>query len=500
MTISTLHPDRVELEQIDLYIDGQARPAGSGARYPSDDPYTGRPWAEVADANEDDVDAAVQSAHRALNGPWGDLTATARGKLLLRLAELIEDNAQELAQLETRDNGKLLREMAGQARALPSWFSYYGGLADKVQGSVIPLDRKDFLVYTESHPIGVVAAITPWNSPLLLLTWKLAPALAAGCTVVVKPSDYTPASTVRLAELVTEAGIPEGVVNVVTGFGPTVGKALTSHPLISKIAFTGSTEVGKAVARTAAERVTRTTLELGGKSAQIVFPDADIEAAANGVIAGIFSASGQTCMAGSRLLVHSSVAEELVQKVVERAKTVVLGDPSTPTTEMGPLANDRQYAKVLDHFKWAVEDGATIACGGKPADGLGGYFVEPTVLTNLPKDARALTQEIFGPVLSVMTFESESEAIEVANGTEFGLAGSVWTRDIARGHRVAGKLRAGSVWVNSYRTVAPQVPFGGFGQSGLGRESGIEAIGSYQETKAIWVELSGETRDPFTIG
>lgn len=442
----------------------------------------------------------MSSAAAALNGPWSELTATARGKLLLRLGELIETHAAELAQLETRDNGKLLREMAGQVQALPAWYSYYGGLADKIQGDVIPTDRKNFLVYTENQPVGVVAAVTPWNSPLLLLTWKLAPALAAGCTVVVKPSDYTPASTVRLAELVSEAGFPDGVVNVITGFGPDAGKALTSHPLVDKIAFTGSTEVGKAVAHAAAESGARLTLELGGKSAQIVFPDADIKAAANGVIAGIFAATGQTCMAGSRLLVHSSVADELVQNIVERAGRIVLGDPSEKSTEMGPMANDRQYAKVMEHFAWAREDGATIACGGAADLELGGYFVQPTVLTNVPLKARALHEEIFGPVLAVVTFESEEEALEIANSTEFGLAGSVWTRDIARGHRVASKLKAGSVWVNAYRTVAPQVPFGGFGRSGIGRESGIDAISSYQESKAIWIELSGETRDPFTLG
>jgi aldehyde dehydrogenase (NAD+) len=393
-----------------------------------------------------------------------------------------------------------MREMSGQARGLPAWYTYYAGLADKLQGEVIPTGKPNYHVYTRHEPVGVVAAITPWNSPLLLLTWKLAPALAAGCTVVVKPSDYTPASTVVLAELVTEAGFPPGVVNVITGWGPETGKALAAHPGVDKIAFTGSTETGRAVAHAAADNITAVTLELGGKSAQVVFEDADLDAAANGLIAGVFAAAGQTCLAGSRLLVHESVAEALVAKVVERAERIVIGDPRADSTEMGPLANDRQFAKVLEHFRAARDQGATVACGGEPVAELGGYFVRPTVLTNLPPDARAITEEIFGPVLAVSTFATEDEAVALANGTPFGLAGSVWTKDVHRAHRVAARLRAGTVWVNAYRVVAPQVPFGGVGLSGIGRENGADAIRDYTETKAVWIELSGETRDPFTLG
>jgi aldehyde dehydrogenase (NAD+) len=491
---------RPTLPVLDLYIDGKSIPSATGRTYETTDPFTRRAASVVADADATDVDQAVAAARGALDGPWSHLTAPARGQLLTRLARLIERDADRLAALETRENGKLLREMTGQVHALAGWYDYFAGLADKVHGEVIPTDKSNFLVYTQKVPVGVVAAITPWNSPLLLLTWKLAPALAAGCTVVVKPSDYTPSSAVALAKLATEAGFPPGVINVVTGWGPETGKALASHPGVDKVAFTGSTQVGRAVAHAAADRFARLTLELGGKSAQVVFDDSDLDAATNGVIAGIFAAAGQTCMAGSRLLVQRDVADRLVDKIVARAEQITLGDPRAHDTEMGPLANQPQYEKVLSHFASARAEGVTIATGGVADTDLGGYFVRPTVLTDLPPTARALTEEIFGPVLSVVRFDTEDDALELANSTEFGLAASVWTKDVHRGHRVAGRLRAGTVWINAYRTVAPQVPFGGFGASGVGRESGIRAIDSYLEDKAIWVELSGQTRDPFTLG
>jgi (Z)-2-((N-methylformamido)methylene)-5-hydroxybutyrolactone dehydrogenase len=493
-------PAAADIRHYQLVIDGRQAQAASGRRFDSLDPFLGSCWATAADGDARDVDLAVTAARQALAGPWGALTGFGRARLMRRLGDILARDADQLAEVETRDTGKLLREMRGQLDAIPEWFYYFAGLADKLEGTTIPSDKPNFLVYTRREPAGVVAAIVPWNSPLLLLCWKLAPALAAGCTVVAKPSDYSPASAVELAGRMAEAGFPPGVFNVVTGFGPAVGKALAAHPDVDKVAFTGSTGVGAEVARAAAGNITGVLLELGGKSAHLVFADADLDAACNGVLAGVFAATGQTCMAGSRLLVQRSVHDDLVAAIVDRAGSIRLGDPRAADTEMGPLATEPQYRKVLSFFESAAAQGATVAAGGRAEPRLGGYFVQPTVLTGVTPGMSVAGEEVFGPVLAVLPFDTEEEAVGLANGSRYGLAGAVWTKDIHRGHRVAHALRAGTVWINAYRVVGPDVPFGGFGMSGIGRENGIDAVREYTQTKAIWVELTGGTRDPFTLG
>ena len=400
------------LEQFKLVIGGNVVDSESGGTFESQNPYTGRPWAAVADGTVKDVDAAVAAARTALDGTWGAATGFVRAELMRRLGDLIAENAERLARLEVSDTGKLYREMIGQMSGLTSWFHYYAGLADKLEGRQIPSPNPNYLVYTRREPVGVVAAITPWNSPLLLLTWKLAPALAAGCTMVVKPSEHASASTVALAQLFERAGFPPGVLNVITSNSPQVGAALAGHPGVDKVAFTGATSTGRHVAHAAADNLNPVTLELGGKSPQIVFADADLAAAANGIIAGVFAATGQTCMAGSRLIVHESVHDELVRLVAERASTIKLGDPMDPDTEMGPVANAPQYNKVLHYLEIAAEEGATVAHGGVADDGpggRGGLFVKPTVLTGVGPTSTIVREEVFGPVLSVYTFRDEAE-------------------------------------------------------------------------------------------
>lgn len=490
----------IQVKTYEMLIGGEWAGAKSGAVLPSVNPYTGNVWANVPDAGEDDVSRAVAAARAAFeNSEWTTMSARDRGKLLRRLGDLVTENAEHLGRIESTDNGKLYKEMLAQAQYLPEWYYYFAGAADKLHGDVIPSERPNFFVYTRHEPVGVVAAVTPWNSPILLLGFKLAPALAAGCTVVVKPSEHTSASTLEFARLFEEAGFPPGVFNVVTG-GPETGAHLVSHPDIDKVAFTGSDATGKKIAKVAADNLTRVSLELGGKSPNIVFEDADLEAAANGVIAGIFGATGQTCMAGSRLLVHSSVRDALLERVAARARTIKMGDPMDAATEMGPMSTEPQFDKVMGMLDRAREAGANFLCGGGANTELEGYFIEPTVVVDVSPDMEIVRDEIFGPVLSVLTFETEEEAIAIANDTRFGLAAGVWTRSGQRGHRVAHRLRAGTVWINAYRIVGPNTPFGGFKESGIGRENGFDAIKAYSETKSVWVELTGATRDPFSIG
>ena len=373
-----------ELEQLSMLVGGKPTGAISGKTFESQNPYTGQSWATIPDGGTEDIDAAVNAARAALDGEWGQMTGFARAACLRRLADLITANAERLARLEVNDSGKLYREMLGQLNGLGGWYHYYAGLADKIEGQQIPSPNPNYLVYTRREPVGVVAAITPWNSPLLLMSWKVAPALAAGCTVVIKPSEHAPGSTLGFAELIAQAGIPDGVVNVVTANSGEVGAHLAKHPGVDKVAFTGSTATGRKVAAAAAENLNPATLELGGKSPQVVFPDADLQAAANGLVAGVFAATGQTCMAGSRLIVHADVHDELVRLVAERASQIKLGDPFAEDTEMGPVANGMQYEKVVGYLRTARDEGATIAYGGDPDEELGGYFVQPTVLSVKP--------------------------------------------------------------------------------------------------------------------
>jgi (Z)-2-((N-methylformamido)methylene)-5-hydroxybutyrolactone dehydrogenase len=482
-----------------MYIGGSWVDAASGKTFGTTNPYTGEVWAQIPDASPDDVDTAVRAAHEAFEGDWGRLSGFERAAYMRRLGEALRSRGESLAETETRDNGKLLREMRGQLNYIPAWFDYFAGVADKLEGATIPSDRDNFFIYTRREPVGVVGAIVPWNSPLLLMVWKLAPALAAGCTVVVKPSDYTPASALEFAEVVDEVGLPPGVFNVVTAKSPDIGRALVEHPLVNKIAFTGSTATGMEVAKGAASHMARVSLELGGKSAQLVFAEADLETTVNGVIAGVFAATGQTCIAGSRLLVQRERHDEVVDALVTRVGTIKMGDPLDMATEMGPVANSVQHEKVIGFIERAQAAGAKLASGGARPD-VGELFVGPTILTDVDPTMEIACEEVFGPVLAVMPFDTEEEAIALANSTSYALAAGVWTRNIHQAHRVAHRLRAGAVWVNSYRLVAPNAPFGGFGMSGIGRENGQAAVDAYLESKTVWIETGGQTRDPFKLG
>jgi len=490
------------LKKHQMLIGGKWVDPASGDWFETLNPFTAKPWALVPRGSKPDVDRAVEAADCAYRGEWRKLTATARGALLRKLGDLIASEAQRLSEIESTDNGKLIAEMRGQLNYIPQWFYYFGGLADKIEGRVIPIDKPGVFNFTREEPLGVVAAITAWNSPLLLATWKLAPALAAGNTVVWKPSEYSSISAFAFGELFEKAGFPPGVVNIVTGFGPEVGEPLTTHPKVAKIAFTGGDKTGEHIYQMAAKGIKPVTLELGGKSANIVFDDAELDDAVKGVVSGIFAATGQTCIAGSRALIHRPIYAEFVERLLALAKTARMGDPLDPGTQVGPVTTQPQYNKILDYIRIAKEEGAVCRMGGGPAkrpECGAGWFVEPTIFTDVKPEMRIANEEVFGPVLSIIPFDDEEEALRIANNTVYGLAAGVWTKSIRRALLMSERLEAGTVWVNTYRAVSYMSPFGGYKRSGIGRESGLDAIREYLQTKSVWIDIAGNAPNPFVM-
>ena len=469
------------------------------------DPYQGQAWARIPQGCAKDVDAAVAAAKHAMTeGPWATMSPTARGKLMNKLADLVVQHAERLAEIEVRDNGKLMAEMRGQVNYHPEWWRYFGGLADKVQGDVMPIDKPDTMAFTAHEPVGVVGCLTAWNSPLLFIAWKCAPAIAAGCAVVIKPSEFASVSTLEYAALTKEAGFPDGVFNVVTGLGHEAGSALVDHPDVAKITFTGSDATGAKIYAQAAKTMKRVSLELGGKSPNVVFEDCDLDKAAAGVISGIFAATGQTCIAGSRLLVQNSIKEAFTERVAALGASARKGNPMSADTNIGPVTTPAQYKKILDYIDIAKSEGAQCILGGGPAvasaELTGGQFVEPTIFINVTPQMRIAKEEVFGPVLSIIGFDDEAQAIKYANDTIYGLAAGVWTEDIGRAMRMSKALKAGTVWVNTYRAISYMMPFGGMKYSGIGRESGIDAINEFLETKSVWISYAqGAPANPFVM-
>jgi aldehyde dehydrogenase (NAD+) len=480
--------------QADLLIGGQSRPARSGRYFETVDPATEQVIARVAEADAADIDAAVAAARAAQNGVWGRMRPADRGQALLRLADLIRQNQEALIELESLDSGKPVAAIRRQDMpAVLDTLTYYAGWADKINGQLIPT-RSDALTYTVREPLGVVGAIIPWNFPLMIGMWKLAPALACGCTVVLKPAELTPLTALRIGELALEAGFPPGVLNVVPGFGSKAGAALVEHPDVDKITFTGSPAVGRQILRGAAGNLKRVTLELGGKSANIIFPDADLDAAVKAAASGIFFNSGQVCSAGSRILAHADIYPQVVERLVARAKAIRMGDPREAGTTMGPLVSRVQMNRVLEYIQIGKHEGATLVTGGGRV-GDTGYFVSPTVFADVEHGMRISQEEIFGPVASVIRFRDEEEAMQLANGTKYSLAAGVWSADIARVHRFVAGLKAGTVWVNTFGPTDVRLPWGGNRDSGFGREHGDMAIENFTEPKAVWIN-TGDGRQP----
>ena len=465
-------------------------------------PANGKPWATFPAASEEESIFAIESAHNALyEGQWSKLNATQRGKLIHRLGDLIAKNASELGELETRDSGKLAVETKAQSSYVADYYYYYAGLADKIQGEVLPIDKPNMQVFTTREPIGVVVAIVPWNAQLFLSATKIAPALAAGNTIVVKASEQAPAALFKFAELVHECGFPPGVINIITGFADPCGKTLTTHPKVARIAFTGGTEVARHIVRNSAENFAHVSLELGGKSPMIIFEDCNIDGAVNGIIAGNFGASGQSCVAGSRVFIQRSIHSKVVELIKQRAEKIVVGNPLDSKTQVGPLATIHQVERASKVINDSVKQGANLVFGGKqPSQLKEGWYVEPTLLDCANQEFDCVKTELFAPVISVIAFDTEEEAIAMANDSDYGLGSGVFTENLARAHRVSAKIHSGIVWINTYRAISPISPFGGVKQSGGSREAGIDAIHEYTRTKTTWINTSSEPMsNPFIM-
>lgn len=491
-----------ELKHYQMFIDGKWTDALAGGTFESLNPASGDAWAIIPESAGADVDRAVKAAHHAFSeGPWSKMTATERGKLLRELGDLLAEYSETLGHAETIDTGKLFKETRWQARYISDFFHYYAGLADKVHGHTLPIDKPNMWTMTLREPLGVVAAVVPWNSQLFLVAVKIAPALAAGNTVVLKASEHASAPMLEFASVFEKAGFPPGVFNVVTGFGDPCGQVLTSHPLVDRISFTGGPDTARHVIRNSAENLAQVSLELGGKSPLVIFKDADIESAVNGVLLSIFSASGQSCVAASRLLLEDTIHDEVLARVVERAGQIRIGDPLDETSQMGPLATQLQVSRIDAIVAQAQTQGAELMHGGRKPPGLErGWFYEPTVVACPSQSLPIVQEELFGPVVSAIKFKNEAEAVRLANDTRFGLASGLFTADSGRALRVAKALRAGIVWVNTYRMVSPLAPFGGYKDSGYGRESGLEAIYDYTRPKTVWLNTSPEPiGDPFVM-
>jgi acyl-CoA reductase-like NAD-dependent aldehyde dehydrogenase len=489
------------MTKYELFIDGRWVVAPDQDYFPAVNPYTQEAFALIPQASASQVAQAIDAARRAFDAEWGRTTGIQRARLLIRLAELLEADADRMAMLETTNNGKVIRETRPQQIFAARAYRFFAGYADKLWGKTCPLDDPDVFDYTQREPVGVVVAITAWNSPMQQLSNKLAPAIAAGNCIVIKPSEHASCTALELARLAERAGFPPGVINVVTG-GAATGRALFTSGRIDAVTFTGSPGIGREIASTAARLLVRSTMELGGKSANVIFADADIRKATVGALAGIFAGTGQTCIAGSRLLVQRQICDEVTDALVQRAKTIRMGDPLDRATEMGPAANKPQFERIVASIERATRSGAELVTGGKAARGVGldrGFFVEPTIFAGVTNDMEVAQEEIFGPVLSIIPFDTEEEAIAIGNDTKYGLAAGIWTRDVSRAMRMSRAMNAGTVWVNTYRAVAVQAPFGGVKDSGYGRERGEEVLDAYTATKNVMIDFSEEERDPFVL-